>query len=260
MNSISDEVWFADPDGNFTLTNPSAAREFMLGKASDGVTVQQMASDLEVLRTDGSPRPMEEAPPLKALKGEVVKGQEEMVRTPANGELRFRQVNASPVRDAAGQIIGSVSIVRDITESKRAEKERETTIQFLRLVNESHSTGELVHSATDFFQKQSGCSAVGIRLREKGDYPYFETSGFSQDFVLKESHLCTYGEDGLPENDEHGIPIMDCMSRERYPGPVRPDEAVLHRRRQLLDQQHDGAAGQHHRGGSPVPNKKSLQR
>ncbi len=104
VNSISDEVWFADPDGNFTLTNPSAAREFMLGKASDGVTVQQMASDLEVLRIDGSPRPMEEAPPLKALKGEVVKGQEEMVRTPANGELRFRQVNASPVRDAAGQI------------------------------------------------------------------------------------------------------------------------------------------------------------
>ncbi len=52
---------------------------------------------------------------------------------------------------------------------------------------------------------------MGIRLREKGDYPYFETSGFSQDFVLKESHLCTYGEDGLPENDEHVIPILDCM-------------------------------------------------
>jgi len=38
------------------------------------------------------------------------------------GQLRHRQVNAAPVRDAAGAIIGSVSVVRDITERKRAEE------------------------------------------------------------------------------------------------------------------------------------------
>jgi len=38
-----------------------------------------------VLNPDGSPRPVEEAPPLRALKGETINHQEEMIRTPASG-------------------------------------------------------------------------------------------------------------------------------------------------------------------------------
>ena len=74
-----------------------------------------------MLRPDGSPRPVEESPPLRALKGEVVTNQEEMIETPARGELRYRQVSPAPVRDRDDNIIGSVSVVRDITEQKRAE-------------------------------------------------------------------------------------------------------------------------------------------
>ena len=37
--------------------------------------------------------------------------------------MRYRQVSAAPVRDANGSIIGSVSVVRDITERKRVEEE-----------------------------------------------------------------------------------------------------------------------------------------
>ncbi len=47
---------------------------------------------------------------------------EQIIRLPANGELQYRQVNVSPVRDPKGNIIGSVSVVRDITEIKKAEK------------------------------------------------------------------------------------------------------------------------------------------
>ena len=60
-----------------------------------------------MLRPDGSPRPVEEAPPLRALAGEVVRDQEEIIRTPATGELRDRQVSAAPVKDATGTIIGA---------------------------------------------------------------------------------------------------------------------------------------------------------
>ena len=120
INSIGDEVWFADTDKTFTLANPSALREFGFG-AADGIDVE-MAASLEVYRPDGTPRPVEEAPPLRALKGEVVKNQEEIVRTPASGELRHRQVSAAPVRNGDGHIIGSVSVVRDITEQKQAEE------------------------------------------------------------------------------------------------------------------------------------------
>ena len=121
VNSISDEIWFADTDGTFTLANPSASREFAVGTAG-GTDVRKLAGELEVRRPDGSPRPIEEAPPLRALRGEIVQNQEEIVRTPASGELRYRQVSSSPVKDTTSKIIGSVSVVRDITERKRAEE------------------------------------------------------------------------------------------------------------------------------------------
>ncbi len=122
VDSITDEVWFADAQGRFTLVNPAALREFGID-TNDPVAVEALAESLEVRRPDGSLRPVEEAPPLLALAGEVVRNQEEIVRTPLRNELRYRQVSAAPVRDAAGNVIGSVSVVRDVTELKQAELE-----------------------------------------------------------------------------------------------------------------------------------------
>jgi PAS domain S-box-containing protein len=121
INSISDEVWFADTNGKFTLANPKALTTFNLDSSAP-VDVEQLAKSLEVFRADGSPRPVDEAPPLRALKGKIVKDQEEIVRIPASGELQYRQVNSTPVKDTIGNIIGAVSIVRDVTEYKKAER------------------------------------------------------------------------------------------------------------------------------------------
>ncbi len=122
INSISDEVWFADTRQRFTLANEAGLREFGLS-AGNHIDVEKLATNLEVFRLDGSPRPVEEAPPLRALKGEVIKNQIEIVRTPRQGAMRYRQVSSSPVKDISGNIIGSVSLVRDITEQKQAEEE-----------------------------------------------------------------------------------------------------------------------------------------
>jgi PAS domain S-box-containing protein len=124
INSIRDEIWFADAAGRFTLVNPSGSSTFAL-EAETIADIRQLAGSLQVLRPDGTPRPIEEAPPLRALRGEVVTNQEELLRTPATGEFRHRQVSAAPVRDGSGNIIGSVSVVHDITALKQAEEERE---------------------------------------------------------------------------------------------------------------------------------------
>ncbi len=121
INSIQDEIWFADTQKRFTLANAAALGEFHLGP-DNGLAVEEFAASLEVYRPDGTTRPVEEAPPLRALQGEVVRNEEEIIRTPRSNELRHRQVSSSPVRDAGGSIIGSVSVVRDITESKRMEE------------------------------------------------------------------------------------------------------------------------------------------
>ncbi len=56
-------------------------------------------------------------------------------------------------------------------------------IEFLRIVNITNNTRDLIKATVDFFQRQSGCDAVGIRLKEGDDYPYYETRGFPPEHV-----------------------------------------------------------------------------
>ena len=83
-----------------------------------------------------------------------------------------------PIRDKDGAIIGSVVTSREITEAKRVEEERQISIDFLAMVNQSEGTKDLLQRATAFFQQRSGCEAVGIRLREGEDYPYLKPADF----------------------------------------------------------------------------------
>jgi PAS domain S-box-containing protein len=90
-------------------------------------------------------------------------------------------------------------------------EEREITIDFLQLVNESHGMEELIRASTTFFQQRSGCEAVGIRLHEGDDYPYFEARGFPEEFILLENKLCTYDENDRVCLDSDGSPLLECM-------------------------------------------------
>lgn len=122
LNSMTEEVYFADPQRRYTYANPAALREFGHESVA-GVDIEKIVSQLEVLRPDGTPRPFSEAPPVRALAGEVVRDDEQIVRIPRTGQLRHRQVSSAPVRDSNGRIIGSVSVARDVTDKRLREKE-----------------------------------------------------------------------------------------------------------------------------------------
>ncbi len=116
-----------------------------------------------------------------------------------------------PIRDANNEIIGLLGTYEDITQRKQVENEQEATIEFLRFINDSRGIEELIHEATTFLQKQTGCEAVGIRLKKDNDYPYYETRGFAKEFVLAENWLCTRDEAGHPISDSTGNPVLECM-------------------------------------------------
>ena len=80
LNNITDEVWFADTHKKITLVNPAGLREFGIDP-TNAVDVERFAASLEVFRPDGSPRPVDEAPPLRSLRGETVKNMEEIIRS-----------------------------------------------------------------------------------------------------------------------------------------------------------------------------------
>jgi len=122
LDSMTEEVYFADPQKRYTYANPAALREFRHDTV-EGVDIEKIVSQLEVLRPDGTPRPLSEAPPIRALAGEIVRDEEQIVRIPRTGERRHRQVSSAPVRDGSGNIIGSVSVVRDVTDKRLRERE-----------------------------------------------------------------------------------------------------------------------------------------
>jgi PAS domain S-box-containing protein len=96
-------------------------------------------------------------------------------------------------------------------ERARGEEEREVTIELLRIANASSGTKALVEAAVRFFREKSGCEAVGIRLRDGDDYPYYEAQGFPERFVQLENALCVRDAEGEIQRDAGGNPVMACM-------------------------------------------------
>ncbi|MFA5117269.1 MAG: PAS domain S-box protein [Candidatus Omnitrophota bacterium] len=135
---------------------------------------------------------------------------EEQVTT-ADGRRRVFNSTKGPLFDKNGSVIGLFCVARDITENKRIEREQEAALEMLRIINGSKSAQELIHDVVIFFLRQSGCEAVGVRLRDGEDFPYFETRGFPAQFVLLENSLCSRDAAGELIRESSGNPVIECM-------------------------------------------------
>jgi len=96
-------------------------------------------------------------------------------------------------------------------ERKQQKKEHEIIIEFLQMVNQKTALEDLVSAAVNFFWEKSGCQAVGLRLKDGQDYPYFEARGFSKEFILLENSLCVKNDEGEVLRDNAGNPVIECM-------------------------------------------------
>jgi PAS domain S-box-containing protein len=107
-------------------------------------------------------------------------------------------------------------------ELRRAESERSITAELLSRASSVRSLDELLRGLTSLLQRWSGCTAVGVRLKEKDDYPYYETRGFTSEFVRKESSLCAVDREGRVVRDADGRPVLECMCGSVLRGRTDP--------------------------------------
>lgn len=148
LGSMTDEVWFCDMTGRVTLMN-QAARMGLGFSAADGKNYGDVADALKILESDGTPRPRENSPLGRALKGETVRG-EESIRHKETCELRYRSYISVPVRDNAGQIMGSIAVSRDITDRKRAEEALRESEERFRVAQDISPDGfTILHPVRD---------------------------------------------------------------------------------------------------------------
>ncbi|MFH1152336.1 MAG: PAS domain S-box protein, partial [Pseudomonadota bacterium] len=112
-----------------------------------------------------------------------------------DGTLFWGELNVNTAKDTDGTTLFRI-VLRDITERKLQENERYLMMQLMSLASTPVSFRECISNLTASLKQWSGCEAIGIRLKAGDDYPYYETLGFSPEFVKAESHLCAYSPDG----------------------------------------------------------------
>jgi PAS domain S-box-containing protein len=161
----------------------------------------------------------------RALRGEQVSYEQELSELlHQRATPQWAHVSFTPDFDDKGEVRGFVVLVQDISSNKRAEKERELAVDFLRLVNESSNKKDMIQAAVTFFRQHSGCGAVGMRLHEEDDYPYYEVRGFPAEFVLAENSLCARSDTGEVIRDSAGNPVLDCMCGNIISGRFDPSK------------------------------------
>ena len=204
LENFSQPFGVGYPNGDIGIINK--AFEELIGYSREELKSMTWSKDL----TPPEFRDIEQEK-LKEIQqtGKPVKYEKEYVRKDGSRVPVELQVHIMKNDDGTPYLY--YTLLTDITERKRSEKEFFLIAEFLRIVNKSKDTEDLIESTLNFFKQQSNCEAIGIRLRENEDYPYFESNGFPEEFILLENELCARDEDDKIISDSNGNVLIECM-------------------------------------------------
>jgi PAS domain S-box-containing protein len=150
----------------------------------------------------------------------------EMAKNGKAQNLEIRMNNKGSVRTALASFESImlngekciISSALDITDWKRAqdlivasEKQNLLANEILEHLNGNTDSVLMIQSVIKSIRESTGYEAVGIRLKNGEDYPYFQTDGFNADFVNSERFLCSYDKSGKIIRDASNNPLLECM-------------------------------------------------
>lgn len=115
-------------------------------------------------------------------------------------------------------------LAKDILERKRLAEEEALLADVANLINTKKDRRSLLRAFLERLQYWSGCEAAGIRLKKGEDFPYFETRGFSKDFIKLENSLCNRDEKGKILKNSRNEPLLDCMCGNILQARIDPDK------------------------------------
>jgi len=224
LRSIGDAVIATDAAGLVELLNPVA--EALTGWTNDDAHGRPLVEVFSIIN-EASRQPVE-SPVTRVLREGVVVGlANHTVLVAKDGTEHPIADSGAPIRDEQGTVIGVVLVFRDVSVEHRYERERENTIELLHLLNTQDAQHELIRNITGYLQQWTGCEAVGVRLRDGEDFPYFETRGFPASFVEAENFLCERDLAGQLARDAGGHPQIACMCGNVLCGRFDPAQSFF---------------------------------
>jgi PAS domain S-box-containing protein len=154
LNAMPESVAVWDTQGTLLRANPAAVA---LGVGPAGASAPLVAQRLETSHPDGREIPPEELVFARALRGETILSQPEILKNAA-GEQREVMVAAAPIV-SEGQVEAAVVILHDITQQRQVERESE------RLLAENRAQRE-------FLERLLEAAPVGIAVLRGKEHRY----------------------------------------------------------------------------------------
>jgi PAS domain S-box-containing protein len=145
-----------------------------------------------------------------------------------DGTLFWVQLTASAVKGVDGAPMCYV-VLHDITERKLVELYGDIGREVLQILSEPDDLKHSLRRVLAVLKSRTGLDAVGIRLQDGDDFPYFAQNGFSTDFLLTENTLIDRGADGRECRDEDGNVRLECTCGLVISGKVDPSSPLVTR-------------------------------
>jgi len=101
--------------------------------------------------------------------------------------------------------------IRNITERIKAENRDRLVRDVLEALNKVGAGLNPVRDLLRLIQENLDIQAVGLRMRDGDDFPYYETIGFPERFVREECLLCARDEAGNILRDDKGLSRLQCV-------------------------------------------------
>lgn len=140
-----------------------------------------------------------------------------------DGSIVWINDKSKVIYDKNNTIIRVDGVSRDITEEKQAAIFREINHKINQILNESGDLRDCVHRVIDILKKRTGFDAIGIRLQDGDDFPYFAQNGFSPDFLSTENTLVGHTKAGGLCRDKSGNIKLECTCGLVISGKIDPE-------------------------------------
>ena len=202
VESSDDAILSKDLDGTILSWNRGAER--LYGYAAEEV----LGKSISLLA------PPDSEDQVMTLLGLIRRGasvsQTETVRLRKDGSPIEVLLSVSPIRDAAGDVVGASTIAHDITARKRAERLMGATSEILEIIASPRSVRATAEAIVDALKRATGLEAVGLRLQQGEDFPFLAAVGYSEEFLRAENDLVARYPDGGICRNEDGTVCLEC--------------------------------------------------
>lgn len=190
------------PGERFIAANPALAQMFGYDSPEDILTsVTDIARQIYV-----NPEDAAEFARIMATQGEATNFECQAHRK--NGSRIWISVSAHAVRDEKDVPFYHEGILEDVTERKNSELRLKLAKEILEMLNRPNNVIKLIKDIFNLLKESTGVEAIGIRLREGEDYPYYVTNGFPNHFLEAENYLCARDAAGEIIRDSKGNPSL----------------------------------------------------